>query len=293
MPEPRPHPSTKASRERERYFLNQPRRVPLGYEEYAGDKQFATTLARGIELLRCFSANDTMLSNAELAERTELPRPTISRLTYTLVVLGYLKLTPKYGKYQLGSALISATYPLMASIGLRQHARPLMNALADETGGDVSMGIRDRLNIVLVETSRSRGRVAVSGAMADIGLSVPIAGSAIGRAFLAGCDSAARATLLNEIRAKTPDDWQRFEVAIRSAIKDHARLGFCSVDGALVREVQAVGAPYGRTSSGEFIVFNCAFQRPTAVSKRGPAWLRSEVGPKLVAMVQALRETRS
>ena len=35
------------------------------YEGFAGDKQFATTLARGIELLRCFAAGDAMLSNAE------------------------------------------------------------------------------------------------------------------------------------------------------------------------------------------------------------------------------------
>lgn len=74
--------------DRERYLLNQPHRVPLGYEGFAGDKQFATTLARGIELLRCFAAGDAMLSNAELAQRTGLPRPTISRLTYTLVALG-------------------------------------------------------------------------------------------------------------------------------------------------------------------------------------------------------------
>jgi hypothetical protein len=70
--------------ERERYFRNQPHRVPLGYEQYAGDKQFATTLARGIELLRCFTAEQRQLSNAELAARTGLPRPTVSRLTYTL-----------------------------------------------------------------------------------------------------------------------------------------------------------------------------------------------------------------
>ena len=67
-----------------------------------------------------------IMSNAELAERTGLPRPTNSRLPYTLVPLGYLKPSAKYGKYQLGLAIVSATYPLMALIGLRQPARPLM-----------------------------------------------------------------------------------------------------------------------------------------------------------------------
>jgi DNA-binding IclR family transcriptional regulator len=267
--------------------------VPLGYEEYAGDKQFATTLARGIELLRCFSAGDTMLSNGELALRTGLPKPTISRLTYTLVVLGYLKLSPKYGKYQLGSAIISATYPLMASIGLRQHARGLMNELADETGGDVSMGIRDRLSVVLIETSRSRDRTRVAGAVADTGLALPLAGTAIGRAWLAGCDAETREAVINEIRVKTPDDAARYEADIRQAVKDCARHGFCTVDGDLVTGIQAAGVPYGRISSGELVVFNCAFQKPTPGGARSSNWLVKEVGPKLLQMVRTLRESRA
>ena len=64
--------------------------------QVAGDKQFATTLARGIELLRCFTADATELSNADLAQRSGLPRPTVSRLTYTLTVLGYLRHTQNY-----------------------------------------------------------------------------------------------------------------------------------------------------------------------------------------------------
>lgn len=275
--------------ERQRYFRNEPRRVPLAYAEHAGDKQFATTLARGIELLRCFSANEHELSNAELSQRTGLPRPTISRLTYTLCVLGYLRQNPRNGRYQPGSALISVTYPLMASIALRQRARPLMNELADATGGQVAMGIRDRLNVVLVETSRGPAAEPRRGPTADVGLSLPIAGSAIGRAYLAGCDGPAREALLNEIRIKTPDDWVRFEPGIRTALREHARLGFCSVDGTLVDEVVAVAAAYGATRGAELVVFNCAFARRALPAGAGLAWLRAEVGPRLAQLVQRLR----
>lgn len=275
--------------ERQRYFRNEPRRVPLAYAEHAGDKQFATTLARGIELLRCFSANEHELSNAELSQRTGLPRPTISRLTYTLCVLGYLRHNPRNGRYQPGSALISVTYPLMASITLRQRARALMNELADATGGQVAMGIRDRLNVVLVETSRGPAAEPRRGPTADVGLSLPIAGSAIGRAYLAGCDGPGREALLNEIRIKTPDDWARFEPGIRSALREHARLGFCSVDGTLVDEVVAVAAAYGATRGAELVVFNCAFARRALPAGAGLAWLRGEVGPRLAQLVQRLR----
>lgn len=278
--------------DRLRYFRNEPRRVPLAYAEHAGDKQFATTLARGIELLRCFSAHvhphEGELSNAEIAQRTGLPRPTVSRLTYTLCVLGYLRQNPRSGRYAPGSALISVTYPLMASIGLRQRARALMNELADATGGQVAMGIRDRLSIVLVETSRSPRAESRRGPMADIGLSLPIAGSAIGRAYLAGCDAPTREALLNEIRIKTPEDWARFEPGVHGALRDHARLGFCAVDGSLVDEVVAVAAAYGPTPGAEMVVFNCAFLRSALPGSAGA--LRSRIGPQLVRLVQRLRD---
>jgi DNA-binding IclR family transcriptional regulator len=275
--------------ERERYFRNQPHRVPLGYEEHAGDRQFATTLARGIELLRCFTADEVELSNAELAARTGLPRPTVSRLTYTLVRLGYLVHDARAARYRPGASLISATYPLMASLTLRQQARPLMNALADATGGHVSMGIRDRLNVVLVETSRRAAPVTSRGPLADVGLSLPIVGSAIGRAYLAGCDAASRRALLNEIRVKSPEDWSRFRHDVDDALREHARLGFCTMDGTLVREVLAVGASFGPVRGGERVVFNCTFVRGEPQAARGVSWLRAEIGPRLAQMVTRLR----
>lgn len=276
--------------DRERYFRNQPRRVPLRYAEHAGDKQFATTLARGIELLRCFTAEDTELSNADFAARTGLPRPTVSRLTYTLTVLGYLRHDARSGRYALDSALISVTYPLMASLSLRQQARPLMDELAEATGGQVAMGIRDRLNVVLVEASRPPAGWTARGPTADVGLSLPIAGSSIGRAYLAGLAPAARETLLNELRVKAPDDWAQFEPGLRGALREHARHGFCVVDGTLVSEVLSVGASYGPVPGGQHVAFNCAFRRDLLPPGRGASWLRSDVGPRLAAMVRRLRE---
>ena len=38
-------------------------RVPPVFSEFAGDKQFATTLARGLEILRCFTPEAPTLGN--------------------------------------------------------------------------------------------------------------------------------------------------------------------------------------------------------------------------------------
>src|SRR5258708_7003718 len=93
--------------------------------EHEGDRQFATTLARGLEVLRCFTPLEPLLGNKEISVRTGLPKPTVSRLTYTLTKLGYLRHNMRLGKYQLGSAGLSIGYPLLPSVNVRPVARPL------------------------------------------------------------------------------------------------------------------------------------------------------------------------
>src|SRR4029077_16642204 len=123
--------------------------------EHEGGRQFATTLARGLEVLRCFTPLEPMLGNKEISVRTGLPKPTVSRLTYTLTKLGYLRHNMRLGKYQLGSAVLSIGYPLLAPMTGPRVPRPLLRELADYCNGSVSMGVRDRLNMVYVESSRS------------------------------------------------------------------------------------------------------------------------------------------
>src|SRR5215475_3055601 len=119
-------------------------RVLDSFADFEGDKQFATTLARGLEILRCFTPEAPTLGNKDLASKTGLPKPTISRFTYTLSRLGYLRADRISSKYQLGAAVLSIGYPVLATNVLRQVARSAMRELADYAGGSVSMGVRDR-----------------------------------------------------------------------------------------------------------------------------------------------------
>ncbi len=260
-------------------------RVLESFAEYEGDKQFATTLARGLEILRCFTPEGPTLGNKDLAAGTGLPKPTVSRLTYTLSQLGYLKADHISSKYRLGPAVLAIGYPLLATLTMRQVARPAMKALADYAGGSVSMGVRDRLNIVYVETSRSNSMF--SRQLSDIGLSQPIAATAIGRAYLAACAPDDRNAILNEIRVNTPEIWKQHEEKLRQSQGDYERLGFCMSWGDLRRDVYAVAVPLRLFGSSEIVVFNCALQ--SFVVK--PAQIRSDIGPRLAAMVRGLGQS--
>ena len=255
-----------------------PASVPYSYE-HEGDRQFATTLARGLEVLRCFTPPEPMLGNKEISVRTGLPKPTVSRLTYTLTKLGYLRHNMRLGKYQLGSAVLSIGYPLLASMSVRQIARPLMKELADYCNGSVSMGVRDRLNMVYVESSRNGNSLTM---LPDIGTAVPIAQAAIGRAFLAACTPPEREAVLNQIKVKEPEMHRKFRPAMDKSLEDIRSRGFCVSLGELHRELFGVGAPMRRTIDGEIIAFNCGV--PSFALKKGQ--LEDDIGPRLVAMVR-------
>lgn len=250
----------------------------------AADRQFATTLARGLEILRCFTPEQPVLGNRELSDRTGLPKPTISRFTYTLSQLGYLQGHRNTGKYELGTAVLTLSYPLLANIALRQTVRFPMRRLADKIGGSVSLGMRDRLSIVYVETSRSKS--IRSQQFSDIGMSHPIIASANGRAFLAACSSEERTTLLNEIRVKTPADWERHGEDALAMIEKWRTLGFCYSYGKYRPDVCTVGVPYRHEPGGPLFVFNCVLHAHLV----RPGQLEAEIGPQLLEMVDGLRE---
>lgn len=273
---------TPSPRARRAKAATAPKTITPIYAEFLGDKQFATTLARGLEILRCFTPQEPVLGNKELARMTGLPKPTISRFTYTLSRLGYLHANERFGKYQLGSAVLSIGYPLLATIALRQVARPAMRELADYSQGSVSMGIRDRLSIVYIEASRSTS--AFSSQLSDIGLAQPIPSTAIGRAYLAACGAQERNALLNEIRVKQPAEWQRYRERITQSLAEFEQRGFCVAEGDLRPDIHAVGVPFRRLSDGTVIVFNCSVH--SFLLK--PGQLEKDIGPRLAAMVKSL-----
>ena len=67
--------------------------------DYASDRRFVWALARGMEILRAFEPGRGPLGVGEIAALTGLPKPTVSRLTYTLAELGYLRVLHKQGRY--------------------------------------------------------------------------------------------------------------------------------------------------------------------------------------------------
>lgn len=247
----------------------------------AGDTHMTSTLVRGFELLQCFTAEKPILGNKELSRLTGMPKATVSRLTYTLCKLGYLRPDYVYGKYQLGGAVVSLVHPLLAKLQLRQAARPAMKELADHARGAVSIGMRDRLRIVYVETSRSTS--IFSRYLTDIGMSHPLIGCGMGRAYIAGASPEEREAIINKAKLVVPDIWEKHAEQVHDSIASVEDCGFCISYGDARYRVNAVAVPF-RLSTGELLAFNCVVQSVVADKDR----LEKDLGPRLYAVVRGL-----
>ena len=251
-------------------------------EENSQDRQFVTALARGLEVLRCFEPGDRHLGNQDIAERTGLPKPTISRLTHTLTRMGYLYHNERLGKYQLGTGVLSLGFSLLSNLEVLKIARPLMQELADRSHTQVSVGTRDRLSMLLLD-SRERIEATVS-LPREPGTRIPIANTAMGRALLCGLPEDEREILMDNIRQQDPANWPNQKTCIEQAMRDYQERGFCLSIGQWRSDVNAVAVPMLPIAGSRRLAFNCA--APSFVLRQH--MLEDDIGPRLVNLVRTI-----
>src|SRR3954454_2890801 len=245
----------------------------------AGDRKFVTALARGLEVLRVFTPTEGQLGNGEIAERTGLPKPTVSRLTYTLTKLGYLTHVERLAKYQLAPAALSLGYTALANIRIRQLARTHMQEVATYAGAVVALGTRDRLDLIYVELARSK-----HGAMMRLmqGSRLPITTTAMGRALIAGMPADEREWLLGYVKRQEGKNWPKVKAGIERAIKEFEARGFVLSLGDWERDINAVGVPLVAPDGTGVFAFNCGAPAFHFTRER----LESDIGPRLVNMMR-------
>ncbi|HBN8233229.1 TPA: IclR family transcriptional regulator [Pseudomonas aeruginosa] len=246
-------------------------------DEELKDRQFVTALARGLELLRCFTPRESLLGNQELARKTGLPKPTVSRLTHTLTRLGYLRHLPQSGKYQLEAGVMSFGYAMLSNLSIRAVARPLMEEMAGYAKAAVAMAARDRLSMVYLDVVHGEANLTMRR---QVGSHLSLYRSAIGRACLAALPEDEREFLLGHIRKRHPDDWPEVRKGLERTFRDYADYGFCLSLGEWQRDVNAVGVALRHENHG-LLAFNCG--GPSFHLKREK--LEDDIGPRLLHMV--------
>lgn len=252
-------------------------------DEHAADRQFVVALQRGLDILRCIRPTDSALGNQDFAERTGLPKATVSRLTYTLSKLGYLVYLEESGRYRMGVPVLGLGYACLAGLKIRETAQPYMQRLADEAGDGVmvSLGGRDNLSMIYIACARSAGIVSLQ---LNVGSRISLARSGMGWAYLSAIDEAERESLIPQLRARVGEErWPHIERRLKQAAEEIATRGFCANFGDWNVQVNSVAVPFRMPNRDmPVLAFNCGGPSYVLPQER----LLKELGPRLVDLAR-------
>lgn len=247
----------------------------------AVDRDFVTALARGLDVLRCFSRNASALGPTEVTQMSGLPKSTVTRLIHTLGKLDYLSYLQDSGKYRLGPAMLTLNTTPREQLDVREIARPLMQELAVSTGAQVALVTRDQLSVLYLETFRGQSLVTLN---LSVGSRIPLAVTAGGRAYLAGLPAPERANLLERLRSLDEHAWLTLEPKIQASLNEYAETGCCSSLGDWVRQIHGLAVPLALGPGVPLMVLSIA-----GVADLYPAEkMMNEIRPKLLALARAI-----
>jgi DNA-binding IclR family transcriptional regulator len=159
------------------------------------DRYLVPGLARGMQVLACFTAATPHLTQAEIAAALGVTRSAIFRVVYTLAELGFLLHDKASGRYALGPALLRLGHGVLPARDVVPVAIPVLEALRDETGWSAHLGVLERQEVVyLLRVPARRGRPSI----VHVGSRLPAHATAMGRVLLAALDEAALDTLYRD-----------------------------------------------------------------------------------------------
>lgn len=206
------------------------------------DRNFVTALARGLDVLRCFRPNEIELTNTDFAERTGLPKPTVSRLTHTLCKLDYLIADPRTGTYRLGAGVLQLGFGVLSGMDIAERATEVMRDLRNGPNSyiTVALGERHRLDVVYVAVQSSREEVSLT---MRVGSRLPLFFSAIGRSILVGMSDEERESAFELGAREHPEQEQERRESFASAKAEYESEGFCRGYGDWRPDVNGIAVP--------------------------------------------------
>ncbi|MGC3987336.1 MAG: IclR family transcriptional regulator [Pseudorhodoferax sp.] len=241
-----------------------------------------TPFARALSVLCAFTAQDRWLCNGDLASRTGLPASTVTRMTRSLVTLGYLRCAPDARRFRLGPSALALGYRAAADTDIHRAAHQRMHVFAEQHQVHVHLSARDRLGLVVIDSCSTSTLPAAL--QPGVGTRLELASTAAGWALLASLPDAERNYLLHSAEHALQEERRQLRRRSGEAIGQVRSEGFCVALGASGHPMTMVAAPIHRPGAA-----------PLAVSCMAPAMrmgrTRSvrELGPALVRMAQEIQ----
>ena len=241
-------------------------------------------LVRALEVLSAFNAHDTWLGNKDIADRTALPASTVSRFLRTLVTLGYVGYCRERRQYCLTASVLSLGYAATSHSDVQSLVREDMMKFASANNVTVLLAMRDRLDLVALESCTGSGSFRRNGL--NVGTRIGIASSQMGYTLLASLPVLERSYLLDNTARRMPDDWSGPEPYLANAIKQLRAMGFCYSLSKWESDLGVISVPMCLTGRGLFVLACIG-----SLGHMSKDRISRELGPQLAALANQFKQS--
>lgn len=243
------------------------------------DRQFVAALARGLQILRCFSNDRPELSPQEIVRLTGLPQPTVWRLCHTLSEEGFLVHVGDNNKFAVGLRALSLGYAALVRQSLPSVALPYMQSLTDRHRLGTSLAMRDGLEMLYVQ--RTHGDFIYFND--PVGARRPLAIAPTGWACVVAYDEGERRDVLKALQRHDPAAWPQIEARIDGARADYRKHGCVLSIGVMHDQFNAVAVPIRSLKSGKVYGFSAS-----GLAAEWPKKKLLAIGAELAALAKEL-----
>ncbi|MGF6637374.1 IclR family transcriptional regulator [Paraburkholderia sp. MM6662-R1] len=221
----------------------------------ASDSQNVTlTVERGLEVLCAFRAERAPLSNAELVRRTGLSKATVSRLTSTLIRIGYLRRVGGGRQFELGPGSLSIGYAYLEANPVTHRVNPFMQELADKLDVCVALAVPHQLNMLYI-ACRTSARIATL--RLGVGTVLPMESTSVGRAYLYALPPDERRARMTAILNAAGGAAATVRNGIEVAFDDLRESGVCMSVGEYQRNAYGIALPIHVGRSRTLMALSC------------------------------------
>lgn len=250
-----------------------------GPQEVLQLKDDSGILARTLHILRVVTQAAEPLANRDLAAITGIPKATVSRITTRLLQAGLLRQVHRSESFALGPGVLELSRAFLDKIDIRAEFRRITPPLVEEIGGAAHIGLRDRFDMVLLDTVQPRAATLVTRLRP--GSRMSLATSAMGRAYLCALPEEEKQSLCQTLIRHGQISAQALSQQLARAAQELESTGFCTSLGEWDPDIHAV-ATYLQAPDGDVYGLSCG-----GPASRLPAnYLREQAIPRLREVVR-------
>ncbi|MEJ8848854.1 IclR family transcriptional regulator [Variovorax rhizosphaerae] len=200
---------------------------------------YVQSFARGLEVIRSFSARAPRQTLSEVAAASGLTRAGARRILLTLQTLGYVESDGKH--FALTPRILDLGFAYLSSMPIWNRAEPVMEALVQEVQESCSAAVLDATDIIYVMRVPTHKIMSIS---LGVGSRLPAYCTSMGRLLLAELgDDELRARL----EASAPQPLTKHTVtdidALLAKVAQARRQRWCLVNQELEEGLVSIAAP--------------------------------------------------